>query len=101
MAEQSLTCFQQIRPIVMLLVLISGLRAPVLEGSMLGAPVRLLSAAFGPVYLVAATALGGVLIRKAWVARREKSVELMWDVFKISIFYLFSIFLALIIERLV
>ncbi len=56
---------------------------------------------FGWLYFVSASALGVVFIRKAYLARKTKSKDLAWGLFRYSIIYLFSLFIVLIIETFV
>ncbi len=55
----------------------------------------------GWLYLVAAVGLGGYLLKKAFMARRLKTVPAMRGLFGFSIVYLFALFLALIADILV
>ena len=56
---------------------------------------------FGWIYLITALALGIIFIKKSYNAKKEKSDDLAWGIFKYSIVYLFAIFIALVIDEFV
>ncbi len=54
---------------------------------------------FGWVYGIAAVPLGTVFLSKTLRARRTRTADDAWSVFRFSIFYLFCVLFALIIDR--
>jgi len=52
-------------------------------------------------YLVSAAILGGVFIHKAWTALHDKKIPAIWAVFTYSILYLFGLFLAMVVDKLI
>lgn len=63
--------------------------------------VTLLYLAFGggPVYAIFATGLGIVFLRKVHIARQSLNHDAVWRVFAFSIIYLFSLLLAMIVDK--
>lgn len=55
---------------------------------------------FGLVYMLSATALGIVFIYKIHLARKIRKQKFDWDVFKYSIIYLFGLFGAMVLDKL-
>ena len=55
--------------------------------------------AAGPVYLVLALGLGGVFLHHAWRLWRDGGDRRAMATFKFSIFYLFALFLALVVDH--
>jgi protoheme IX farnesyltransferase len=58
-----------------------------------------LLAGFGWIYAAAAVPLGAIFLLKAMQARRSQTAESAWAVFRFSIFYLFCVLFALILDR--
>lgn len=54
---------------------------------------------FGWIYSMTAVTLGGIFIYKAMSARKNQCIEKYWELFRFSIIYLFTIFLALVIDN--
>ncbi|MBD3218183.1 MAG: protoheme IX farnesyltransferase [candidate division Zixibacteria bacterium] len=63
--------------------------------------LALLAVSAGPVYAIAAILLGGLFVKKAYQARRQKTRKLQWALFGYSIVYLFGLFFAMIIDSFV
>jgi protoheme IX farnesyltransferase len=55
----------------------------------------------GLIYLVSAAIFGYVMIRKAWVASKRKDDNSVWGVFTFSIIYLFGLFMAMVVDKIV
>ncbi|MFZ5981506.1 MAG: heme o synthase, partial [Candidatus Zixiibacteriota bacterium] len=66
-------------------------------------PVSLLPVlvGFDAIYLTTAVIMGGVFIFRTYTAKKYKDIPRIWGVFKYSIIYLFTIFAALIVDRII
>ena len=56
---------------------------------------------FGWIYLVTAVVMGGLFVHKTYTAIKYKDIPRVWGIFKFSIIYLFTIFAAMITERII
>ena len=56
---------------------------------------------FGWIYMLSAMALGIIFIYKIQLARKIRKQILDWNVFKFSIVYLFGLFVAMVLDKLV
>ena len=56
---------------------------------------------FGWVYLGVSLTMGGIFLVKVYQARKAESRDLAWGVFKFSILYLFALFAAMILDKII
>lgn len=56
---------------------------------------------FGWIYLAVSVIMGAIFMEKVYKAKKHQSHDLAWGVFKFSILYLFALFAALILDKLI
>lgn len=55
----------------------------------------------GWLYLAAAVILGGLFIHKSFLALKSRKMPAIWSVFTYSILYLFGLFIAMVVDKLI
>ena len=68
---------------------------------MFGVSLTLVFFGLAWIYLATAVVLGGVFLAKAWNLRRSGAIEKFGGLFRYSLLYLFGLFTAIIIDRMV
>jgi len=69
--------------------------------ALVAASLALVYVEFGWIYLVTSIALGATFVKKAHVSWKTKDPKAIWGLFKFSIWYLFALFVALVLDKFI